>query len=178
MREKSVPKHSLGEVPALVDTSAPQTAVQSVAEPADIPWDARALPMPKMPGSLPTPSITAKRAAPEEPARPWNTHKLGLRVGVDALAAGAAGVLVAPVITMIDKGIIENASGRNTLGESLKNSARELMLKPHRFLGSKPFALIFVRLANSFTYQQTIHTVHALYNSSLKKPPFCESQTC
>ena len=75
----------------------------------------------------------------------WNTDKLGLRMGSDALAAGAAGALVAPIITIIDKGIMENASGRNPLGESLKESARELLLKPHRFLASKPFALIFVR---------------------------------
>lgn len=74
----------------------------------------------------------------------WNTEKLGLRVGVDALSAGAAGILVAPIITMIDKGIIENASGRNTLGDSLKESALELVKKPHRFLGSRPFVLIFV----------------------------------
>jgi hypothetical protein len=46
---------------------------------------------------------------------------------------------------MIDKGIIENASGRNTLGDSLRQSARELLLRPHRFITSKPFALIFVR---------------------------------
>jgi hypothetical protein len=146
MGDTSAPRHSLSEAPALVDTSASQTAVQSVAAPSDIPWDARALPKPKMPGSLPTPSITAKSATPEERVRSWNTQKLGLRVGVDALAAGAAGVLVAPIITMIDKGIIENASGRNTLSESLKTSAKEFLLKPHRFLGSKPFALIFVRL--------------------------------
>lgn len=87
------------------------------------------------PASPPTPSTTQ-----------WNTNKLGLRLGSDALAASAAGALVAPLITMIDKGIIENASGRNTLGDSLRTSARELLLKPHRFLGSRPFVLIFVRL--------------------------------
>ncbi len=74
----------------------------------------------------------------------WNTSKLGLRVGFDILAAGAAGILVAPIITMIDKGIIENASGRNTLGVSLKKSLMELLTTPHRFAGSRPFALIFV----------------------------------
>ncbi|KAF9694193.1 hypothetical protein EKO04_007745 [Ascochyta lentis] len=88
-----------------------------------------------------TPSLATSADAPRE----WNTNQLGLRLGSDALAAGAAGVLVAPIITMIDKGIMENASGRNTLGESLKKSARELFLKPHRFLTGKPFVLIFVR---------------------------------
>ena len=96
--------------------------------------------------SSPTPAMTTAKDATREASTQWNTNKLGLRLGSDALAAGAAGALVAPIITMIDKGIIENASGRNTLGESLKKSARELLLKPHRFLTGKPFALIFVRL--------------------------------
>jgi hypothetical protein len=88
----------------------------------------------------------AKHATPPSLAQTkWNTDKLGLRIGSDALAAGAAGALVAPIITIIDKGIMENASGRHPLGESLKKSARELLLKPHHFLTSKPFALIFVR---------------------------------
>jgi hypothetical protein len=78
----------------------------------------------------------------------WNTSKLGLRIGADAVSAGTAGILVAPIITMIDKGIIENASGRNTLGDSLKASLKELATKPHRFLGSKPFALIYARLSS------------------------------
>lgn len=33
----------------------------------------------------------------------WNTHNLGWRLGADFLAAASAGVLVAPIITMIDK---------------------------------------------------------------------------
>ncbi|KAF2437843.1 hypothetical protein P171DRAFT_372965 [Karstenula rhodostoma CBS 690.94] len=115
---------------------------------------------------LPPPSISAK-SAQEEPARSWNTQKLGLRVGADALAAGSAGVLVAPIITMIDKGIIENASGRNTLGESLKKSARELFVSPHRFLGSKPFALIFTLYFGTYFTANTLDTT----TSTLKSTP-------
>lgn len=33
----------------------------------------------------------------------WNTANLGLRIGADFAAAASAGVLVAPIITMIDK---------------------------------------------------------------------------
>ncbi|KAF2805641.1 uncharacterized protein BDZ99DRAFT_466596 [Mytilinidion resinicola] len=76
-------------------------------------------------------------------ASSWNTRKLGLRIGADVAAASAAGFLVAPVITLIDRGIIENASGRNTLGGSLKSSFKELLFRPQRFVFSKPFALIF-----------------------------------
>jgi hypothetical protein len=35
--------------------------------------------------------------------RAWNTRNLGLRIGTDALAAASAGVLVAPIITIIDR---------------------------------------------------------------------------
>lgn len=125
--------------------------IQSAAEERERAWSTPSLSTPKLSSvipSIPKPSVATKTApivGEEGGVRTWKTGKLGLRVGVDALAAGAAGVLVAPIITMIDKGIIENASGRNTLGESLKNSTKELLLRPHRFLMSRPFALIFVR---------------------------------
>jgi hypothetical protein len=122
------------------DSTSTQPSIQSTRQ-------ADGWPKPPLPPALPKPSTNAVRASKDrdgETQGNWNTHKLGLRVGADALAAASAGVLVAPVITMIDKGIIENASGRNTLGESLKKSAGELLTKPHRFVASKPFLLIFV----------------------------------
>ncbi|KAF2489522.1 hypothetical protein BU16DRAFT_183935 [Lophium mytilinum] len=85
---------------------------------------------------------TIKQAGTPD-ASTWNTRKLGLRICADVTAASAAGFLVAPVITIIDRGIIENASGRNTLGGSLKSSFVELLFRPQRFVFSKPFALIF-----------------------------------
>jgi hypothetical protein len=33
----------------------------------------------------------------------WNTRHMGLRMGTDAISAASAAVLVAPLITMIDK---------------------------------------------------------------------------
>lgn len=36
-------------------------------------------------------------------AKQWNTHNLGRRLGVDTMCAAAAGGLVAPVITIVDK---------------------------------------------------------------------------
>lgn len=33
----------------------------------------------------------------------WNTKNLGMRVGADLTAAACAGILVAPIITIIDK---------------------------------------------------------------------------
>lgn len=39
----------------------------------------------------------------EKEAKAWNTRNLGLRIGTDALASASAGVLVAPIITIIDR---------------------------------------------------------------------------
>ena len=38
----------------------------------------------------------------------YNTHNLGLRLAADGAAAATAGVLVAPVITMIDKSVVQS----------------------------------------------------------------------
>lgn len=127
-------KEGLGGKSAVAEADAPAPAIQVFNTP---------IPKTKLP--LPVPTSETSSIPPAK--RDWNSSKLGLRVGVDALSAGAAGALVAPIITMIDKGIIENASGRNTLRESLKLSTRALILSPHRFIASKPFALVFVRLA-------------------------------
>ncbi|OCK86035.1 hypothetical protein K432DRAFT_285567 [Lepidopterella palustris CBS 459.81] len=96
-----------------------------------------------------------------------NTQNLGLRVGADFAAAASAGVLVAPIITIIDRGIIENASGRNTLGASLKSSLKELLLRPHRFLVSKPFALIFSLYCGTYMTANSIDTA----SSTLRAQP-------
>ncbi|KAF2637498.1 hypothetical protein P280DRAFT_552171 [Massarina eburnea CBS 473.64] len=96
---------------------------------------------------------------------PWNTSRLGLRVGVDAIAAATSGVLVAPIVTMIDKGIMENASGRRTLGDSLKSSAQELVTKPWRFVGSKPFALIFCLYLGTYFTANSIDTASSTMNN-------------
>ncbi|USP77419.1 uncharacterized protein yc1106_04693 [Curvularia clavata] len=120
-----------------------------------------ALPRPKLP--IPTMRAPTKAAAttPRDTPREWNTSKLGMRIGADMVSAGAAGLLVAPIITMIDKGIIENASGRNTLGASLKQSALQLLTKPHRFLASKPFALIFSLYFGTYLTANSIDTAAA-----------------
>jgi hypothetical protein len=99
-------------------------------------------------------------------ATKWNTDKLGLRIGADAVAAGAAGVLVAPIITAIDKGIIENASGRRKLGDSVRASIREMGTSPARFFGGRPFGLVFVRCQLSIHFSLTIYQTPHLHDEN------------
>jgi len=44
-----------------------------------------------------------KPAAGDKPATKWNTKNLALRLGADAVSAASAAVLVAPIISIIDR---------------------------------------------------------------------------
>ncbi|KAH0289719.1 hypothetical protein KCU62_g4162, partial [Aureobasidium sp. EXF-3399] len=101
----------------------------------------------------PTPSTTTTPSTTQ-----WNTRNLGLRLGADVASAATAGILVAPIITAIDKAIIENASGRQTLGLSLRDSLTTFLTRPHQFIVSKPFALIFALYAGTYVTANLLDT--------------------
>lgn len=88
----------------------------------------------------------------------WNADKLGLRLGSDLLSASCAGALVAPIISMIDRSIMENASGSSTLGNSIKSSLRSLLLRPQTLLLSKPTALIFLVYGGTYITANMLDT--------------------
>ena len=54
---------------------------------------------------------------------------------------------------------MENASGRATLGDSIKASLRTLLTRPHNFLFSKPAALIFCLYGGTYLTANTLDTV-------------------
>jgi len=53
---------------------------------------------------------------------------------VDAAAAFTSAFTVAPLIAGIDQAIVQNASGRSTLGQSLASSFKMMVSKPHHFV--------------------------------------------
>lgn len=116
----------------------------------------------------------------EQEPKSWNTANIGRRLGADAMSAGIAGGLVAPIICAIDKyvltllcniggitshntndtnrAIIENASGKRPMLPSLKASFSTLLFQPHRFLTSKPFALIFALYTGTYLTANALDT--------------------
>lgn len=54
---------------------------------------------------LPPGTLSGRGGTIERPGSQWNTSKLGLRVGADLAAAGCASLLVAPVVTIIDRSV-------------------------------------------------------------------------
>ncbi|KAK4134481.1 hypothetical protein BT67DRAFT_380004 [Trichocladium antarcticum] len=95
----------------------------------------------------------------------WNTKNLPLRLGADLVSAASAAVLVAPIISIIDRSIMENASGRAPLAASLKSSLKTLLLHPHRIILSKPCALIFALYGGTYLTANTLDTTTATVHS-------------
>ncbi|UPK96690.1 hypothetical protein LCI18_007625 [Fusarium solani-melongenae] len=95
----------------------------------------------------------------------WNTKNLGFRVLADAASAASAASLVAPLIAIIDRSIMENASGRNTLAASIKSSLRTLLLRPHTLLLSKPTALIFCLYGGTYLTANAVDTASSTVSS-------------
>ncbi|CAH0050218.1 unnamed protein product [Clonostachys solani] len=111
--------------------------------------------------------ITAPRASTtsspttttmESTRRSWNTKNLGARIGSDIVSASCAGALIAPIVAIIDRSIMENTSGRNTLSNSLKTSLSNLLLRPHTILLTKPTALLFLLYGATYASANAVDT--------------------
>ncbi|KAF2159344.1 hypothetical protein M409DRAFT_71119 [Zasmidium cellare ATCC 36951] len=97
--------------------------------------------------------------------REWNTKNLGSRVAVDAGCAAAAGAMVAPIVSMIDRAIMENASGKQPLMTSIRGSVSNMLTKPHLFFTSKPFALILMVYGGTYLSANFLDTFKSTANS-------------
>jgi len=62
------------------------------------------------------------------------------------------------MLTCVGRAIIENASGKRKMGQSLQASLSTLLFKPHHFLTSKPFALIFMLYSGTYITANVLDT--------------------
>ncbi|GBF66816.1 membrane protein [Trichophyton mentagrophytes] len=90
--------------------------------------------------------------------RRWNTGNLGSRLAVDVVSAATAGALICPMITIIDKSIIEKAAKGISIQSSLASSLKGMITKPHRFLTSTPFLLIYTLYSSTYLSANLIDT--------------------
>ncbi|PWW73993.1 hypothetical protein C7212DRAFT_214037 [Tuber magnatum] len=89
------------------------------------------------------------------------------RILYDILSAGTATMLVSPVICLIDRSIVENTSGRSSsVHSSAATSLKMLFKTPHRFLFSKPFALIYMTYFGTYITANSIDTASSLRNGT------------
>ncbi|KAK2846421.1 hypothetical protein FQN49_005735 [Arthroderma sp. PD_2] len=90
--------------------------------------------------------------------RIWNTGNLGSRLAVDVASAATAGVLICPIITIIDKSIIEKAAKGLSIQSSLASSIKGMITRPHRFITSTPFLLIYTLYSSTYLTANLIDT--------------------
>lgn len=98
----------------------------------------------------------------------WNTNRLGARLGVDVVSAATAGALTCPVITVIDRAIIEKAAKGVPIRQTITSSFRSILSKPSGFFLGTPFLLIYTLYTSTYLTANTIDTV----TSTLKDKPF------
>ncbi|KAK0112708.1 hypothetical protein ONS95_014444 [Cadophora gregata] len=121
-------------------------------------------PAPNLDMANPTKGIAPIAKAAESPLkepRVWNTKNLGLRLATDFVSGAGAASMVAPLITVIDKAIMQNASGQASLKNSLKDSFKTFLLRPHNLIFSKPFALICMLYGGTYVTANTLDTLTA-----------------
>ncbi|KAF2152904.1 hypothetical protein K461DRAFT_293218 [Myriangium duriaei CBS 260.36] len=104
-----------------------------------------------------------------------NNHKsyggystLWASIANDALSALAAGMTVAPAVSIIDRAVVESVSGRNTMMRSVSNSLWSLFTRPHRFITSRPFGVMLLLYGTTYFVANTVDTASALYHN---QPP-------
>ncbi|CAP91670.1 hypothetical protein E8E15_011332 [Penicillium rubens] len=88
----------------------------------------------------------------------WNTKDLGKRLGVDVASAATAGVLTCPLITIIDRAIMEKASKGFPIGQTINNCLRSMVARPSGFFFSTPFILIYTLYTSTYLTANAIDT--------------------
>ncbi|UNI13342.1 hypothetical protein JDV02_000094 [Purpureocillium takamizusanense] len=114
-------------------------------------------------------SRSAASSSPGPPSSPsskqqlqqkhWNTKNLPARLAADLASALTAGALIAPVISIIDRSIMENASGRApSLSASLRASFAALLTRPRSVLFSRPTSLVLLLYAGTYLTANALDT--------------------
>ncbi|KAJ5778265.1 hypothetical protein N7520_001511 [Penicillium odoratum] len=103
--------------------------------------------------------MTAVSEHMQKPASAWNTRNLGLRLGVDVASAASAGALTCPLITIIDRAIIEKASKGFPIRDTITSCLRSMISKPSGFFLTTPFILIYTLYTSTYLTANVIDTV-------------------
>ncbi|KAF2629638.1 hypothetical protein BU25DRAFT_419929 [Macroventuria anomochaeta] len=108
-------------------------------------------------------SSMTQQLAPERPMFTWGGWRGSTLTGQFAGDLGAAAVsatLISPVLTAIDRAVVENAArpGQNPLAQALKTNILCSFKHPRRFFGTKSFLIIWTLYAATYTTANTVET--------------------
>ncbi|KAJ5543086.1 hypothetical protein N7535_005515 [Penicillium sp. DV-2018c] len=92
----------------------------------------------------------------------WNTKDLGKRIGVDIASAATAGALTCPLITIIDRAIMEKASKGFPISQTINTCLRSMVVRPSAFFFATPFLLIYTLYTSTYLTANTIDTLRSM----------------
>mmetsp|Transcript_101789 Transcript_101789/g.175717 ORF Transcript_101789/g.175717 Transcript_101789/m.175717 type:complete len:310 (-) Transcript_101789:1707-2636(-) len=87
----------------------------------------------------------------------------------DIGAAISASICVSPFVTMVDKAVMENASGRCNLFVSLGNTCKDIVFRPHRFVARPEFMLVCSVYIVTYGTANTMNTMSTLKAKAQKE---------
>jgi hypothetical protein len=92
--------------------------------------------------------------------REWSPSTLPSILAGDVCAAGISATLVAPVITAIDRAVVENAaSPHRPLLPTLRTHLACSIRHPRAFFNAKPFFFVWMLYAGTFSTANTVESV-------------------
>uniref|UniRef100_K3WMC3 Uncharacterized protein n=1 Tax=Globisporangium ultimum (strain ATCC 200006 / CBS 805.95 / DAOM BR144) TaxID=431595 RepID=K3WMC3_GLOUD len=90
--------------------------------------------------------------------------------GVDIVSAVAASFGVSPFITIVDRAIAENASGRRTLSNGVKELSKAFMERPLQFCKTKEFMWIFGLYSATYVTANTVDSFYEWKETNAQMP--------
>eukprot|EP00124_Ichthyophonus_hoferi_P003187 Ihof_evm1s263 gene=Ihof_evmTU1s263 len=91
---------------------------------------------------------------------------------VDFTAAAGAAFCVAPFITIVDRSIIQNASGAKNLKLALKDGVKDAIMRPQRFVARMDFLWIWLLYTVTYTVANGVDTVCSAKSINPGMPKF------
>jgi len=98
-------------------------------------------------------------------------------LGFDIVAGLISGATVAPIISAVDRALAENASGKATLGASVKTSMKELAASPVTFLKSPQFIWIWLVYGSTYATANLVQTICDKRNQDVAIPKLVSTFT-
>jgi hypothetical protein len=117
----------------------------------------------------------ADMASPSETAGNRDTSPYLVRMQVEALSGIVSALTVAPAVSIVDKAIVSNASGRQALVPSLLDGVKTLFSRPVFFFRQPSFLLIWGVYSGTYIAANTIDATCERAEQSAVVPKFIGS---
>ena len=100
---------------------------------------------------------------------------VAVRIGIECSTAVVSAFTVAPAITIVDKAIVSNASGKEKLVPCLINGVKDFLFRPAYFLRNPAFLMIWGVYSGTYCVANSVEAVCERSHNSPVYPKFIGS---